>query len=83
MSDASPKMGGIKSLTCSSLRKVINQFQVIGESIDMRFKLQAKHLKQAYKFASKNAPIALIVAEVAFPNAKTIRTVSKVVNTLF
>jgi hypothetical protein len=49
----------------------------------MRFKLQAKHLTQAYKLASKTAPIALMVAEVAFPNAKTVRTVSKIVNTIF
>ncbi len=76
-------MGREKASTCSSLRKVINQFQVIGETIDMRFKLQAKHLTQAYKLASKTAPIALMVAEVAFPNAKTVRTVSKIVNTIF
>ena len=83
MSDASHKMGGIKLLIFSSLPKVINQFQVIRESIDMRLKLQAKHLKQAYNFASKTAPIALMVAEVAFPNAKTVRTVFKIINTIF
>jgi len=49
----------------------------------MEFKLKTKHIKKAYKITRKIAPIALMVAEAAFPGAKPIRTASKVMETFF
>lgn len=50
---------------------------------NMGFKLKPKHLKGAYKVARKAAPIALTIAETAFPGAKPVRTASKIIKVFF